>query len=106
MSYIRTKDSIVERSRVKFLGNNKAELSDEHGSWQVDDLQIIDEADSVDELFDEIIYDYDGDCRFELPSIYCPDAIITYGAIWARGEHDEPILKTVARKVGEGWVLT
>lgn len=110
MKYVKTKDSIIERSRVKFLPNGKAELSNEHGSWQVDDLQIIDEADSVEELFDAYVgVDEEGKRHFMSKSVYRAFerklTNKTYGAIWVNGTAKEPILVSVAEKAEGGWKL-
>lgn len=55
MKYVKTKDGIIEKSKIKFLPNGKVELTDGHGSWQIDDFQIIKESNNLDELCDEFV---------------------------------------------------
>lgn len=96
MKYIKTKDGIIEKSKVKFLANGQAEITDGHGSWRVDDLQIIKESDNLEELFDGFVYHchWTLDHREEhkvyktLKDLYANNYIvkskyfIIYGAIW------------------------
>jgi len=77
---------------------------------------IIKQADNIEELFDEYIlvdkvYSVNPDVKDKmLRKCFGKEAFkkeLIYGAIWCKGEDNEPILKSVARMIDEngGWEL-
>lgn len=70
---------------------------------------VIEEADNVEDLFDEMV------CDERLIARYCnlketikrllSEGKTIYGMIWASGPHGEPILKPVAKLCDSKWRL-
>lgn len=111
MKYIRTKDGIIEKSKIKFLANGQAEITDGHGSWRIDDLQIVKGSDDLEELFDAYIgMDNDG-MHYMSKAVYKAfkhkiSKRNVYGCVCMNGEHGEPIIKSAAKWNEKGdWEL-
>ena len=112
MKYVRLKDGIIEKSKIKFLADGKVELTDGHGSWQIDNLQIIKESDSIDKLCD--LY-YIVDKKYPQYNYLSKHVDVSledryeydiYAMIKTTDEHGTPIIKTVAKWNDRGeWEL-
>lgn len=92
MKYIRTKGGIV--STKDMLPTTL--------QW-FRDTKMMREADTIEELIDIYLCDKLMFLSKKQLSHYCymPDKEI-YGAIWVNGEHNEPILKSVAKMNSDG----
>lgn len=114
MKYIRTNIGLfpldydiisIHDDKVRILKNNR---------W----VKYINKADTVEELCDELVLIEENypiiieelnfkegtflrDNEYEFLS-KLPENPIIYGAIWVKGEHNEPILKSVAKMKSDG----
>ena len=109
MKYIRTKDGIFEVTDSYKVGAGfiKYEVKN---ALCIADFEIIKQADTIEELCDAFIVKFRNliiniyyDFEYEIPKEYKNDSNnIIYGAIWIKGEHGEPILKSVAKMNDKG----
>lgn len=126
MKYIRTRDSQIidcaklledaKRHRLQneddiALANAIFNKKTTSKGWE---RRVEKVADNIKDLFDETIVDanykdnpylYDRDEPVDSPEFDSEDEVV-YGAIWARGMHNEPILTPIAKLNSKGgWEL-
>ena len=108
MSYIRTKDNIFEvesESDRHYFSDTKQIVVTMNGTQHVfngiDRKDVIAQADTIDKLCDELVCDERLIARFcnikETIRRLLSEGKTVYGAIWIKGKHGEPILKSVAK---------
>lgn len=97
MKYIRTQNGIIETASLKNLSQEEKDIL----------IEGIKQANTIPELCDEFVvihkelngshtvHRYNGLGKSEYEA-----GNDVYGAIWTKGEHDEPILKSVAKMKG------
>lgn len=97
MKYIRTKDRIVEIKKITIYDKLTVDYIHEK------------KADTIEELCDEFVYEtnkgnYATKHKNTDIAYFFNDErpIAYYGAIWVKGEHNEPILKSVAQMNEKG----
>ena len=104
MKYIRTKDR-VSRVDTKLSCKALYEYLIQFDNYKNDLVQT---ADTIEELCDVVVYVKEGydnhvehikDFQNRNKKLFDKDLIV-YGAIWVEGEHNEPIIKSVAKMKG------
>ena len=112
MSYIRTKDGVyeVEKKQRAYFEGQPWLYSCKGRFGLVEEKDIIKQADTVDELIDELIDMVDGkpiiesdeNCVFLSCQKMLGKIKEVFGAVWLIGKNDVPILKSVAKENEEG----
>lgn len=96
MKFVRTKKNIFELIEVNKEGNCKVKVNNVLGSGVIEPENVVKIADTVTELFDELVCDKKVIKDTQLQTCLEQDKAV-YGAIWIEHEHGEPILKSVAK---------
>lgn len=111
MKYVRTKDAIVDKSRLEFLGDGKVKVLCGKSSYILDDLEILKEADTIEKLFDiylvhveslNRVFTFYNIEKAKQEVIRWPLGTCLYGSIITFGTSGEPIVKAAAKMNEKG----